>query len=89
MEFPTVEYRTELAPHLSPDEPVIQIDSEVPLELIPVEGEIMHPYKRPLAASSSNIPEDLPGWEETRAMTLTTKPLKAHLGTWTWNDTED
>ena len=43
--------------HPAPDEPVSQIDADVPLEPIPVEGEVaemvfvFHPYERPLAAS--------------------------------------
>ena len=55
-----------------------------PLEPIPPEvAEValaLHLYERPLAASLSGIPEELPGWEENPCHDLHSEAAKAHLG---------
>ena len=68
-----------------PDEPVSQIDADVPLEPIPLHADAadfdldLHSYERPLAAAPFGAVEHVPDWEDTRAMTTQARPKSREL----------
>ena len=74
-----------------PEEPVTQIDADVPLELLPLQADNadleldLHSYERPLAASPFATLERVPDWADTHAMTLDTRP-QSWLGKWIRTD---
>ena len=74
-----------------PDEPVTQIDADVPIEPISLHAESadleldLHSYERPLAASPFGTPEHVPDWQETHAMSLCMRP-QSQLGKWIRTD---
>ena len=83
--------KTELASPF-PEEPVSQIEVDVPLEPIPVEGEVaemafaLHPYERPLAASPFGT---CPGLgRDTYYVFCSTAVVSqnTHLATWVRNN---
>ena len=58
----------------SSEEPVTQIEADVPIEPIPLQADAthldldLHVYKRPLAVTPFGTPEVVPDWQETHAM---------------------
>ena len=77
------------SPH--PDEPVTQIEADVPIEPLALQAEAadlelaLHSYERPLAVSPFGTPEPVPDWQDTHAMSLT-MPICSQLGKWTRTD---
>ena len=57
-----------------PEEPVSQVEADVPLEPISLQAETadlefdLHSYERPLAASPFGTIEHVPDWDDTHAM---------------------
>ena len=74
-----------------PDEPVTQIDADVPIAPIALQAENvdleldLHSYERPLAVSPFGNPEHVPDWDETHAMALQTGP-QSRLVKWIRTD---
>ena len=58
----------------SPDDPVTQIEADVPIEPLALQAEAsdldleLHSYERPLAVSPFGTPEFVPDWQDTHAM---------------------
>ena len=71
----------------SPDEPVTQIEANVPIEPLAVQVEAvdlelaLHSYERPLAVSPFATPEVVPDWQDTHAMSLSLRRYP-RLGRW-------
>ena len=73
------------SPH--PDEPVTQIEADVPIEPIALQAETadlelaLHSYERPLAVSPFGTPEQARDWQDTHAMSLH-MCAQSRLGKW-------
>ena len=71
----------------SPEEPVTQIEADVPIEPLALHADAMdleldlHSYERPLAVSPFGTPELAPDWQETHAMSLSLRKCP-ELGKW-------
>ena len=71
------------SPH--PDEPVTQIEADVPIAPISLQAECvdleleLHSYERPLAVSLFGTPEHVPDWDDTRAVAFCARP-QSQLG---------
>ena len=58
----------------SSEEPVTQIEADVPIEPIPLQADAthldldLHVYERPLAVTPFGTPEVVPDWQDTHAM---------------------
>ena len=79
----------ELSP--SPDEPVTQIEADVPIEPLALQADAMdlgldlHSYERPLAVPPFGTPEMVPDWQDTHAMSLSLRKCP-QLGKWIRTD---
>ena len=74
-----------------PEEPVTQMDANVPLEPLSLQAEYadleldLHSYERPLAVSPFGTLEHVPDWDDTHAVTLDARP-QSRLGKWIRTD---
>ena len=68
----------------SPDEPVTQIEADVPVEPLALHADTadlalaLHSYERPLAVTPSGYPDVVPDWQDTHAMQIHAN--HSHLG---------
>ena len=73
----------------SPEEPVTQIEAEVPIEPLALHADArdleldLHSYERPLAVSPFGTPE--PDWQDAHAMSLSLRRCP-RLGKWIRTD---
>ena len=69
-----------------PDEPVTQIEADVPMEPLALQAEAadlglaLHSYERPLAVSPFGTPEQVPDWQDAHAMSLLAPNLSLASG---------
>ena len=80
--------RTWSWPAHSPEEPVSQIEADVPIEPLALHADAMdlleldlHSYERPLAVSPFGTPEVVPDWQDAHAMMLSLSK-SPRLGRW-------
>ena len=75
----------------SPDEPVTQLEADVPIEPLAVQAEAvdlelaLHSYERPSAVSPFGTPVVVPDWQDTHAMFLSLRK-SPRLGKWIRTD---